>query len=148
MSLHSSPTHARKSSASALRLIAAMAFGASLGWVSGCATSGDSSAATEVQVLQETPSPHQILVEKGGQPPAACVISVNQRPPDPKEEPAVKRPSKLHVWMKGNWRYYGHRYVWVAGQWSLPPKPGAVYTPPRWSVLNGNSIFTEGYWHF
>lgn len=148
MSLPSSSANARKTSASALRLIAALALGASLGWMSGCASSGDASAATEVAVLQETPSPHQILVEKGGQPPAACVISVNQKPPAPKEETVLKRPDKLHVWIKGNWRYYSSHYVWIPGQWSLPPKPGAVYTPPRWSVLNGNSIFTEGYWHF
>ena len=148
MSLHPSPANACKSPASGLRLVAALAFGASLGWLSGCASSGDSSRATQVEVLQETPSPHQIVVEKDGRPPAACVISINQQPPAPKEETVPKRPGKLHVWMKGNWRYYSGRYVWIPGQWSLPPKPGAVYTPPRWSVLNGNALFTEGYWRF
>ena len=148
MSIPPSSANALKSPVSGLRLIAALAFGSGLAFLPGCATSGDASAATEVAVLQETPSPRQILVEKDGQPPAACVISVNQTPPAPKEEPAGKRPGKLHVWMKGHWRYYGSRYVWIPGQWSLPPKPGAVYTPPRWSILNGNSMFTEGYWHF
>ena len=50
--------------------------------------------------------------------------------------------------MAGNWRYYSGHYVWIKGKWAVPPKPNAVYTPPKWEIVNGNSMFTEGYWHF
>ncbi|HTJ79931.1 MAG TPA: YXWGXW repeat-containing protein [Rariglobus sp.] len=137
----------RKSAAAPfIRTFAVPASFAGLLFMSGCALGGGGSGT--VQVLQETPSPREIILKAGMSPPAACVVSVNQSPPAPKIEQQPKLPAKDAVWLEGNWRYYSGEYVWIPGHWAIPPKPHAVYEPPHWSVRNGNNMFTEGYWHF
>jgi len=131
------------------RTFFALASLSSLILLSGCSLGlGDRSGSGTVQILSETPSPREIVVETGMSPPAACVVDVNSPPPTPKTEVAPKRPNDQAVWQEGNWRYYGARFVWLPGHWAMPPRPHAVYTQPRWDVVNGNHMFTEGYWHF
>ncbi|MFA6289620.1 MAG: hypothetical protein WC661_19745 [Opitutaceae bacterium] len=140
----------RKSASFFSRSLAVTAGCAGLALTSGCMFVGGSSdgGPNQVWVLKETPPPHKVVVEKGGSPPTASVIDVNGSTPPPKTEVMGKQPSPKHVWMAGNWRFYSGRYVWIKGRWSLPPEPNAVYTPPLWEIVNGNSMFTEGYWHF
>jgi hypothetical protein len=132
------------------RLFVVLGGCAGLALMSGCSIGGiaNDGGPNQVFILKETPSPQQIVVEKGAQPPTARIIEVNGPTPPPKLEEPGKQPSPKHVWMAGSWRFYSGRYVWAKGQWALPPKPDAVYTPPSWEIVNGNHVFTEGYWHF
>jgi hypothetical protein len=141
---------ARKPAVLFSRSIALAAGCVGLALMSGCSIGGiaNDGGPNQVFILKETPTPHQIVVEKGAQPPTASVIDVNGATPPPKSEEPGNQPSPKHVWMAGNWRFYSGHYVWAKGQWALPPVPNAVYTPPRWEIVNGNSVFTEGYWHF
>ena len=132
------------------RSLAVLGGCAGLALMAGCTIGGSANdgGPNQVFVLKETPSPHKIVVKKGEQPPAATVIDVNGATPPSKEEVMGKQPGPKYVWMAGNWRFYSGRYVWIKGRWSLPPEPNAAYTPPHWEIVNGNSVFTEGYWHF
>ena len=38
------------------------------------------------------------------------------------------------------------RYVWTAGRWDRPPRPGAVWVEPRWEPRGNGYVFIEGYW--
>ena len=133
------------------RLLSALFACAAFAVMPGCFSSDTAPggpAATRIQVLNETPSPHRIVVDPGQTPPAACVVVVNQPPPPTKKEEKPKRPAKGSVWLDGSWRYYSGHYVWEPGHWELPPRPHAVYEQPRWLVRHGNHMFVEGYWHF
>ncbi len=141
---------ARKPAAYFIRSLAMLGGCAGLALLSACSIGGiaNEGGPNQIFILKETPSPHQIVVEKGTLPPTARIIEVNGATPPPKVEDTGKQPSPKHVWMAGHWRFYSGRYVWIKGQWALPLKPNAIYTPPSWEIVNGNHVFTEGYWHF
>jgi hypothetical protein len=82
----------------------------------------------------------------------ASVIGVAQvvvrvAPPPPARVGVVGvAPGPGYVWVGGYQRWNGHAYVWVAGRWVRPPRPGVVWVSPRWVHTGGGWVFHKGYW--
>jgi hypothetical protein len=55
-------------------------------------------------------------------------------------------PSSHHVWIEGYWIWRHREYVWVAGNWELPPNPDVVWIAPRVVEFGRGYEFFEGYW--
>lgn len=77
------------------------------------------------------------------QPPPAVVDrpltpATNDRPDE--------APSPQHVWVPGHWRWMEGSYVWVAGDWHLPPVPGAAWIAPQWQPQGSGYVLRDGYW--
>lgn len=71
---------------------------------------------------------------------------VMQAPPAAQQEVPTPRPTSDHVWVAGYWRWQNNQYLWVPGHWEVPPRGGAVWTPPRWQPEGTSWRFYEGYW--
>src|SRR5690242_2031050 len=67
-------------------------------------------------------------------------------PPPPRREVVVVRPSPRHVWIPGYYRWTGHRYAWVNGYWTMPPRPHAAWVPGYWAPRRGGQVWIGGYW--
>ena len=52
---------------------------------------------------------------------AGCSTEVVVRSPPPAErvEVVAAAPSPEHFWVKGNWHWDGHEYVWLPGRWEI-----------------------------
>lgn len=67
-------------------------------------------------------------------------------PPPLEQEVIIAAPSPLHVWTPGYW-HWQDRWVWIPGQWVLPPRPGARWRGPEWVPHEGNRYrFEHGGW--
>lgn len=80
-------------------------------------------------------------------PVGASSIVVMQAPPAAQQEVPSPRPSTDHVWVSGYWTWRNNQYTWMAGQWVVPPRTGAVWIPPRWQPEGTSWRFYEGYWN-
>lgn len=67
-------------------------------------------------------------------------------PPPPPLVGMTARPGPGYVWMPGYYRWDGHRYYWVAGKWTVPPRGRRAWVPGRWVRRGGVHIWTEGRW--
>ena len=76
----------------------------------------------------------------------AADIVVKVRPPALRVEHRSSRPGPRYVWVGGYHRWDGNGYVWVPGQWEVPPHERAVWVAPRWEHRNGGYVFVEGRW--
>ena len=74
-------------------------------------------------------------------------IVVMQAPPTAQQEVPTPRPSSSHAWVAGYWTWRNNQYQWMAGHWEVPPRTGAVWTPPRWQPEGTSWRFYEGYWN-
>lgn len=79
-------------------------------------------------------------------PVGASSVVVMQAPPQAQQEVPSARPTRDHVWVSGYWSWRTSRYEWQAGHWEIPPRVGAVWTPPRWQPEGSSWRFYEGYW--
>jgi hypothetical protein len=79
---------------------------------------------------------------------AGAAVFVRLAPPRPLVERVVVRPSPGYAWLGGYYRWTGRSYVWVAGRWALPPRPGVVWVPPHWNYVRarGSYVFVAGFW--
>jgi len=77
---------------------------------------------------------------------ALAEVDVRFGPPPPPREVVVVRPSPRHVWVNGYYRWYGGRYVWAPGYWTVPPRPRAVWVSGHWDERHGNWYWREGFW--
>lgn len=57
-----------------------------------------------------------------------------------------ERPSEQHVWIPGHWRWQEGAYVWIIGQWEVPPVPNASWVSPQWETQGSGYVLREGYW--
>jgi hypothetical protein len=73
-------------------------------------------------------------------------VFVTEPPPPPMHEVIIKRPSRHHLWIGGNWYWHEGRYVWASGHWDLPPRRHAVYVAPRWENHGHGFVLIEGVW--
>lgn len=55
---------------------------------------------------------------------------------------AVLSPGPDYVWVAGYWAWDGFRWVWMPGQWVLPPCPGAIWIGGYWR----GGVWSHGYW--
>jgi len=75
-------------------------------------------------------------------------VYVYQEPPPPPAHVVVNpppRPYRGAVWVRGHWRWTGHRYVWVRGHY-VRPRAGHVYVQPRWEHRGNRWVYVEGRW--
>ena len=73
-------------------------------------------------------------------------VVVRVRPPAAIVETRPVRPGPNHIWIGGYHRWDGHAYVWVPGQWELPPRPHAHWVARRWVRRHGGWVMVGGYW--
>lgn len=60
-------------------------------------------------------------------------------PPAIRGDKIPKRPSDASVWLDGEWRWQGRRWIWVSGSWVTPPA-GARFA--RWDVRRTGTTTT------
>ncbi len=88
------------------------------------------------------------LVGSLSMPANAAEVFVRIAPPRPIVEHVLARPAAGYVWVGGFYRWTGRSYIWVAGRWALPPRPGAVWVAPHWEFIAGRHgyVFAGGFW--
>jgi hypothetical protein len=72
-------------------------------------------------------------------------VYVTSDPPPLIVEPIPVSPGIGYVWVGGAWVWRDH-WVWDAGRWQRPPRPGAVWYPHRYENRNGQRVFVRGGW--
>jgi hypothetical protein len=77
---------------------------------------------------------------------AAADVVVRIAPPRIVVESRGVRPSPTHVWISGYHRWDGNAYVWTAGRWEQPPRPGQRWVAHRWVHRNGGYVMVDGHW--
>lgn len=85
---------------------------------------------------------------------AACVLTgcaggayvVAAGPPPPRYGVMGYAPGSGYVWTDGFYDLRGGRWVWVAGAWRRPPRPGRVWVSPVWVRAGHGWRFHGGYW--
>jgi hypothetical protein len=80
----------------------------------------------------------------GCAPPRTTIVRVN--PPAPLMEVRTAPPGRGYVWVKGHWRWMGHRYVWIHGHWLRRPRGHAVWVSGHWVRRGGGWIWISGHW--
>lgn len=73
-------------------------------------------------------------------------VYVPSAPPAPYVEVVGTAPGPSYTWVNGYWWWNGNEYVWIRGQWSLPPQPGYVYVRSGWVHTDGHYRFVHGRW--
>ena len=58
---------------------------------------------------------------------------VQAGPPLPPSEVVIVQPGPEYVWVPGYYGYSGGNYVWVSGQWRVPPSGHHTWVPARWA---------------
>ena len=70
--------------------------------------------------------------------PASAQVSITfGAPPPPVRYEAVPAPRPGYVWAPGQWRLVNDQYVWYGGQWQQT-RPGYRYVPDRWERYSVN----------
>ena len=82
-------------------------------------------------VVTQEPAPAAVVTEA---PPAA--------PVDALTAPVELAPKTL--WVPGHWAHGSDGFVWRSGR-TIAAKPGHVFVPPRWVVVNGRHLFFDGF---
>jgi hypothetical protein len=77
------------------------------------------------------------------------LASVAEPPPEPQaievESDRPPAPSKSAIWVDGHWIYGSTGYSWVAGRY-VASRPGHVFVPPRWAVLDEQYLYFSGFY--
>jgi len=77
----------------------------------------------------------------------AAEVIIKTAPPAPVSVAVIGRaPSSMFIWVPGYYKGVGGRYVWVAGKWMKPPRPGMVWVPPIWRQGPNGYVFVAGRW--
>ncbi len=93
-------------------------------------------------IVRQPPPP--VVVEQPAYP-VGTEIVVDSAPPAPLVEVVTAPPAVGYVWIPGAWEWNG-RWVWAAGRWAYPPRPGAVWVPHHYENRNGVNVFIRGGW--
>ena len=116
-------------------------------FIGGCASEPESHVVSApppgTPVVTQTPT---VYATPAPVPVTQSTIVVMQAPPAAQQEVVPARPSSDHVWVGGYWSWRNSRYEWVAGHWTVPPRSGVTWIPPRWEPEGGAYRFYEGYW--
>src|SRR5579862_8240550 len=76
----------------------------------------------------------------------AAEVVVRVAPPAAIVEHRSPSPGRDYVWIPGYHNWDGHRHVWVAGRWELPPHPHARWEAHRWEKRGDGWVLVEGRW--
>jgi hypothetical protein len=50
------------------------------------------------------------------------------------------------VYVQGNHRWDGHKYVWEKGHYDRPPRPNAHYQQGHWEKRGNGKAWVNGHW--
>src|ERR1700712_2400888 len=75
-------------------------------------------------------------------------VIVRIRPHHPRDVATIRttRPTPRHAWVSEEWSPNGKTYNYHAGYWTIPPRPGARWTPGHWRYHRRGYIWTAGHW--
>lgn len=90
-----------------------------------------------------SPPPVSVYVEPPLVQPPPVLIDV--APPPMLVEVPPPPPYPGAVWTGGYWGWQG-RWVWCAGRWLEPPRPGYVWMQPYYEHRDGAIVFVPGFW--
>lgn len=72
---------------------------------------------------------------------------VRYRPQYPTRGYVGRPPSYRHVWIPGEYRWRGGQYVFMPGNWMVPPRKGMNYVPGYWQPSRGGYVWISGFWN-
>ncbi|MGN6528149.1 MAG: hypothetical protein ACTHL8_17305, partial [Burkholderiaceae bacterium] len=72
-------------------------------------------------------------------------VAVAWAPPPMLVEVPPPQPYAEAVWTGGYWAWQG-RWVWAAGRWAPPPRPGYLWEQPYYEHRGDTVVFIPGYW--
>ena len=75
---------------------------------------------------------------------ARVYVDVNIAPPAPRVE-VVPRVRVGYVWAPGDWRWGGHRYIWVRGRY-IRARHGRHWVADSWEDRHGRWHYRPGHW--
>ena len=94
-------------------------------------------------VVVAQPQPAVVVAQA----PPPNVIIVHRAPPPLIVERIPPRPGPEVVWIPGYYVARGESWVWVAGHYERPPRPGAVWVAPRYENRSPTEVhFSLGFW--
>jgi len=76
--------------------------------------------------------------------------AIRYPPPEPYTETVPARPDSTSTWawVPGGFKWDGTTYVWVPGEWVVPPPGRHQWTAGSWNEKDdGTWAFTPGSWH-
>jgi hypothetical protein len=76
----------------------------------------------------------------------AAEVVVRVAPPAAIVEHRSASPGRDYVWIPGYHNWDGHRHVWVAGRWELPPHAHARWEAHRWERRGDGWVLIQGHW--
>ena len=76
------------------------------------------------------------------------ISKTTEAPPEPQvvelEGNRPPPPSAGSIWVSGHWTHGASGFSWVAGRY-VAPRPGHVFVPPRWAVLDEQYLLFSGF---
>ena len=73
-------------------------------------------------------------------------VYVGLAPPAPVVETRPIAPGPGYMWTPGYYNWDGAHYVWVNGQWMLPPGHHHHYVAGAWVHHHRGWYYRDGYW--
>ena len=73
-----------------------------------------------------------------------AMVYVKDAPPPRQTINRPPAPATNAVWIQGQWRWNGYRYVWLPGYWETRPR--GVWDPGYWQQAPGGWGWVYGYW--
>lgn len=78
---------------------------------------------------------------------SAAQVVIRIGPPPPVHVGVVGvAPGPGFVWVEGYHVWRHGQYVWTPGRWVRPPRPRAVWIPPRYNRVPRGWVFVPGHW--
>lgn len=71
-------------------------------------------------------------------------VYVSDAPPPRQSVNRPRAPVSNAVWIQGQWRWNGYRYVWLPGYWETRSR--GVWVPGYWQPSPYGWYFVYGYW--
>jgi len=100
--------------------------------LAGCVVHEHPRRAVVVRETVVVPAPGPEVVVAGPPPP----VRVEMMPPS---------PGAVYVWLPGAWVWHG-RWIWEAGRWDRPPRPGLRWVPHHYERRGGAHVWIAGGW--
>ncbi|HEX4477572.1 MAG TPA: hypothetical protein VH142_20925 [Polyangiaceae bacterium] len=113
-------------------VLSALALGALPLVSSGCYVESGPAA---TPYAEPAPAPQEVVVENPPPPPPP----VYEAPPAPPPQPGM-------VYVQGNHRWDGHKYVWEKGHYDRPPRPNARYEAGHWEPRGHGKVWVNARW--
>ena len=71
---------------------------------------------------------------------------VQTGPPLPPSEVVIVQPGAEYVWVPGYYSHSSSNYVWVGGQWRVPPSGYHTRVPAQWVHEDRGWRYRQGHW--